>query len=59
MNDKALKKKIKNSRGITMISLVVIIIILIILAGVSLEILIGKNGIVTRAEKSREEQKIA
>ena len=59
MNDKALKKKIKNSRGITMISLVVIIIILIILAGVSSEILIGKNGIVTRAEKSREEQKIA
>ena len=59
MNDKALKKKIKNSRGITMISLVVIIIILIILAGVSSEILIGKNGIITRAEKSREEQKIA
>lgn len=59
MNDKALKKKIKNSIGITMISLVVIIIILIILAGVSSEILIGKNGIVTRAEKSREEQKIA
>ena len=59
MNDKVLKKKIKNSRGITMISLVVIIIILIILAGVSSEILIGKNGIVTRAEKSREEQKIA
>lgn len=52
-------KIIKQNKGITMISLVVIIIILIILAGVSSEILIGENGIFTRAEKSREEQKIA
>ena len=52
-------KIIKQNRGITLLNVVVVIAILIILAGVSLEILIGKNGIVTRAEKSREKQKIA
>ena len=55
----SLIRKIKQNKGITLLNVVVVIVILIILAGVSSEILIGKNGIVTRAEKSREDQKIA
>lgn len=44
----------KNNRGITMVSLVVTVIILIILAGVSLNLTIGKDGIITMAKKAKE-----
>ena len=40
--------------GITMVSLAVTIIVLIILAGVSLNMTIGDNGIITQAQKARE-----
>ena len=52
-------RKIKQNKGITLLNVVVVIIILIILAGVSINLLIGENGIITKAKKSREEQKIA
>ena len=39
----------KNQRGITLIALVITIIVLLILAGVSIAMLTGKNGILTRA----------
>lgn len=42
------------NKGITLVSLVVTIIILIILAGVSLNLTIGKNGIITIAQKAKE-----
>lgn len=45
----------KNAKGITLISLVVTIIVLIILAGVSINLLLGHNGIVTRAKQAKEE----
>lgn len=45
----------KNAKGITLISLVVTIIVLIILAGVSINLLLGQNGIVTRAKQAKEE----
>ena len=48
----------KNSKGITLIAVVVTVVVLLILLGISSEILIGKNGIITKAEKSREDQKI-
>lgn len=38
----------KNQKGITIITLVVTIIILIILAGVSINMLFGERGIITR-----------
>ena len=42
-------------RGITLIALVVSIIVLIILAGVSIAMLVGENGIITQAQKAKEE----
>ncbi len=44
----------KKNTGVTMVSLVVTIIILIILAGISINTLIGDNGIITKAEQARE-----
>lgn len=37
------------NKGITLIALIVIVAVLLILAGVSINFLAGKNGIVTRA----------
>ena len=39
----------RNQRGITLIALVITIIVLLILAGVSIAMLTGENGILTRA----------
>ena len=41
-----------NNKGITLIALVITIIVLLILAGVSIAMLTGENGILTRAEDS-------
>ena len=52
------KKKIniKNKKGITLIALVITIIVLLILAGVSIAMLTGNNGILTQASNAKEEQ---
>ena len=41
--------------GITLIALVVTIIVLLILAGISIMMLTGNNGILTRVGEAREE----
>ena len=46
--------KIKQSRGITLIALVITIIVLLILAGVSIAMLTGDNGILTQAKEAKE-----
>ena len=43
-----------NNRGITLIALVITIIVLLILAGVSISILTGENGILTQASKAKK-----
>ena len=43
----------KDNKGITLIALVVTIIVLLILAGVSIAMLTGKNGILTQGEKAK------
>ena len=43
--------KTKETRGITIISLVVTIVVLLILAGVSISTLVGENGVVDNAKK--------
>ena len=49
-------KKIKRGvKGITLIALVVTIIVLLILAGVSIAMLTGQNGILTQAQRAKEE----
>ena len=40
---------LKNQKGITLIALVITIIVLLILAGVSIAMLTGNNGILTQA----------
>ena len=43
----------RGKRGITLIALVITIIVLIILAGVSIQLLLGENGIITKAKKGK------
>ena len=54
-----MKGKLKNKRGITLIALVITIIVLIILAGISINLLIGDNGIITRAKDAKVVQEKA
>ena len=43
----------RNERGITLIALVITIIVLLILAGVSIAMLTGQNGILTQAQNAK------
>lgn len=45
----------KNQKGITLIALVITIIVLLILAGVSIAMLTGQNGLLTKANSANEE----
>ena len=45
----------KSSKGITLIALVITIIVLLILAGVSIAMLTGDNGILTQASEAKDE----
>ena len=57
--EKYMKRKFKNSNnGITLIALVITIIVLLILAGVSIAMLTGENGVLTKATESKEETEI-
>lgn len=49
----------RNQRGITLIALVITIIVLLILAGVSIAMLTGENGILNKASKSASETNVA
>ena len=51
--------KIKSTKGITLISLVVTIIILLILAGVTIATLTGDNGLIKRAQDAKIATEIA
>ena len=47
-------KNYKSTKGITLIALVITIIVLLILAGVSIAMLTGDNGILTQAKEAKE-----
>lgn len=49
----------KKENGITLIALVITIIVLLILAGVSIAMLTGDNGILTKASNANEENRKA
>ena len=49
----------RNQRGITLIALVITIIVLLILAGVSIAMLTGDNGILKNADRAAKETAIA
>ena len=54
-----MREKIKQKRGITLIALVVTIVVLIILAGISIGVLTGDNGIIDEAHTAKEDTEIA
>ena len=49
------KNYAKKQKGITLIALVVTIVILLILSGISLNIVLGNNGIITKAQEAKIE----
>lgn len=49
-------KRIMSKRGITLIALVITIIVLLILAGISITMLFGENGIIIRANEAKERE---
>ena len=56
---KYLMKHMKNNKGITLIALVVTIIVLLILAGVSIAMLTGDNGILNRGQEASYQNAVA
>lgn len=46
--------KTKEMKGITLIALVITIVVLLILAGVSINLLLGDNGIITKAKEAKD-----
>ena len=48
-----------NQRGITLIALVITIIVLLILAGVTINILLGQDGIINRTQQAKEQHEYA
>ena len=53
--EKIQMNKIKQNSAITLIALVITIIVLLILAAVTLNIVLGENGIFTKAKNAKEE----
>lgn len=51
-----MSKKNSNQNGITLIALVVTIIVLIILATISINAVLGENGLIKKAEQAKEIQ---
>lgn len=49
--------KMKRNKGITVIALVITIVVLLILAGVSIAMLTGENGILNQAQEAKEQTK--
>ena len=54
-----MKRNLKKNGAITLIALVITIIVLIILAGVSINLVVGDNGIITKAKDAKEKTEIA
>ncbi len=54
MKNKIFLKQIKKNKGITLIALVITIIILLILAGITIAMLTGENGILKKAITAKE-----
>lgn len=49
-----MKNKVKTQHGITLIMLVVTIVVILILAGITVDLAFGENGIITRAVQARD-----
>ena len=47
------------NKGITLIALVVTIVVLLILAGITISLVFGSNGVINKAQEANENTKIA
>ncbi len=45
---------LKGQKGITLVALVITIVVLIILAGISISMVLGQNGLFNKAKQGRE-----
>ena len=54
-----MKRTLRKVKGITLIALIVTVIVLIILAGVSISLVLGENGIITIAKRAKENTELA
>lgn len=54
-----MKLIIRNKKGITLIALIITIIVLFILAGITVNALMGENGIINRSEESKFKSKMS
>jgi competence protein ComGC len=50
------ENNMKNNKGITLVALVVTIVVLLILAGVSINLVLGNNGIIAKAQEAKTKQ---
>ena len=48
----------KNQKGITLVALVITIIVLLILAGVSISLVVGQNGVLSKATNAVEKNEL-
>ena len=48
-----------SKKGVTLLALVVTIVVLLILAGVSISMLVGNNGVVTKSKQAKSETEMA
>ena len=46
------------NKGITLIALVVTIVVLLILAGITISLVFGSNGVIQKAQDSKEQTEI-
>ena len=54
-----MKETLKNKKGITLIALVVTLVVLLILSAISINFIVGDNGIFKTAKEAEEKTKIA
>ena len=50
---------LKENKGITLVALVITIIVLLILAGVSISLVVGDNGVLTQATNASKNTSVA
>lgn len=53
------KDVVRNQNGITLLALSITIVILLILAGITVSVLIGENGIISNSKEAKEETEIS
>ena len=55
MIEKNKSRFIRKNGGITLIALIVTIVVILILTGITVNVSVGDNGLITQARKTRED----